>query len=232
MTISTINNIVSSGLLASRPATPALATPASGSNPSVFYLATDTGDTYAWDFVGAAWVQVNTGGGGGGSYTSIATVTTTSGQTTLTFTPGSSYRHLKIIGWGNTTGSGDDPIKMQFNSDATSGHYSDTLLFANTALGGGIFVNTETTNTYLNATIFGGTPSGSVPGQFELTIPNYNSTLFDKSYTSVAGYNDVRGPLTIQITGYWNSTAAITSITLFSATAFVTGSVFEIFGLA
>lgn len=62
MTDSTINRFLMSGTNAERLAhTPNLATPASGPDPSVIWKETDTGNTYMWNFGGAAWQQVNGG---------------------------------------------------------------------------------------------------------------------------------------------------------------------------
>jgi hypothetical protein len=58
MSITTINNIVSSGLLADRPTSPSLVAPSTGSKPSVFYLATDVPAAYAWDFTNAVWILI------------------------------------------------------------------------------------------------------------------------------------------------------------------------------
>lgn len=62
MTDTTLNRYLASGTAAQRAAfTPAPATPASGPNPSYMWLETDTGDTYAWNFGGSAWVKINAG---------------------------------------------------------------------------------------------------------------------------------------------------------------------------
>jgi len=60
MSDSTLNRFLASGTAAERAAfTPDPQTPASGPDPTYVWLETDTGNTYAWDFGGAAWVQVN-----------------------------------------------------------------------------------------------------------------------------------------------------------------------------
>lgn len=61
MTDSTLNRFLSSGTNAERLAfTPSPPTPGSGPDPTYIWHETDTGDTFAWDFDGAAWDQVNT----------------------------------------------------------------------------------------------------------------------------------------------------------------------------
>lgn len=68
MSDASINYFVSSGTNAERLAhTPSLATPAGGPDPSVVWFETDTGDLYAWDFAGASWELISSGGGGGGT---------------------------------------------------------------------------------------------------------------------------------------------------------------------
>lgn len=65
MTDSTLNRFLASGTNAERLAfTPDPATPASGPDPTYIWFETDTGDTYAWDFGGAAWVLISASGGG------------------------------------------------------------------------------------------------------------------------------------------------------------------------
>lgn len=62
MTDSTLNRFLSSGTNAERLAfTPTPPTPASGPDPTYLWYETDTGNTYAWDFGGSTWGQVNGG---------------------------------------------------------------------------------------------------------------------------------------------------------------------------
>ena len=227
MTISTINNIVSSGLLSARPSAPALAAPGAGSNPSVIYLATDTGDTYMWDYGGSAWIKVNAGGGA--ALTLIQRVATTSGQTTLTISVPNTYQNLRIMINGNFTDTADGPVELTLNGD-TGANYTETEAFCNTALGGSLYVNMITGGANFRVGIFGGTPGGSTAGQYECVIADYNGTTFWKSIRSQGGYTDVRGPLTYDMTGYWASTAAITSLTFTVTAAFVAGTVIEVYG--
>lgn len=59
MTDSTLNRFLASGTNAERIAfTPDPPSPASGPDPSYVWLETDTGNTFAWDYSGAAWVQI------------------------------------------------------------------------------------------------------------------------------------------------------------------------------
>jgi uncharacterized protein DUF5907 len=78
MTETTLNQFVSSGTNAERLAyTPVLATPAAGNDPSVVFAETDTGDTYMWNFGGAAWVKIAEGG-------SVNAITALTGDVTAT----------------------------------------------------------------------------------------------------------------------------------------------------
>lgn len=57
MSDTTLNRFLAQGTNAERLAfVPDPATPASGPDPGYIWWETDTGDTYAWDIVGAAWV--------------------------------------------------------------------------------------------------------------------------------------------------------------------------------
>ncbi len=64
MTDSTLNRFLASGTNAERLAfTPDPPTPASGPMPTYIWFEEDTEDTFAWDFAGSAWVQINAGAG-------------------------------------------------------------------------------------------------------------------------------------------------------------------------
>lgn len=59
MTDVTLNQFLSSGTHTQRLAfTPNPGTPPSGNKPSYFWIETDTGNSFAWDFTGAAWIQI------------------------------------------------------------------------------------------------------------------------------------------------------------------------------
>lgn len=152
MTITTVNNIVSSGVAAARPATPALATPASGSNPSVIYFATDTLVGSMWDFAGAAWHNIS--GGGSGTVTSVSlsaplgggTVTTTGTLGTTSYTAhgvligaGSSALTVSAVGAANTFLAGvasADPVFRSFvaaSADLANQGTTTTVLHGNAA---------------------------------------------------------------------------------------------------
>lgn len=69
MTDSTLNRFLASGTNAERLAfTPDPPTPGSGPGPTYIWVETDTGDTFAWDYGGAAWQAV-----GGGNTTALST---------------------------------------------------------------------------------------------------------------------------------------------------------------
>lgn len=63
MSDAALNFFLASGTNAERLAfTPSPATPAAGPNPTYIWFETDTGDSFAWDFGGSAWGQLNTAG--------------------------------------------------------------------------------------------------------------------------------------------------------------------------
>lgn len=57
-----IKDYIGAGLIANRPTTPSVVTPASAT-----YYATDTSTLYVWDNIANAWDTVTGGGGGGGT---------------------------------------------------------------------------------------------------------------------------------------------------------------------
>lgn len=100
MSDSTLNRFLSSGTAAERGAfTPDPPTPASGPDPTYIWFETDTGDTYAWDFGGAAWEQVNTAGASPGRLIGRQVITAT-GAGTYTPTAGTASIVIQMVGAG------------------------------------------------------------------------------------------------------------------------------------
>jgi hypothetical protein len=140
------------------------------------------------------------------SYESIATINPTSG-TSVTFSsiPGT-YKHLQIRSMLNNTAY--TQLVMTFNSDSGS-NYARHLLSGNgttvTATGG------ATQNQINNAAIAGASTSLGVT---IIDIIDYASTTKYKTTRSFNGM-DANGSGRVELgSGLWQSTSAITSITL------------------
>lgn len=120
MSDAALNFFLASGTNAERLAfTPSPATPAAGPDPTYIWFETDTGDSFAWDFGGSAWGQLNTAG-------AVANAVTFdnsgAGDASGTTYNGSAARTIS----SNTLGLGtaDSPQFIAINL----GHASDTTL--------------------------------------------------------------------------------------------------------
>lgn len=142
------------------------------------------------------------------------------------------FRNLQVVFSGGVT-TPSDQIRMQFNGD-TGGNYryiayvmrgDDTFAaFPSTFTAAAIQIGFHTTSDLLNSTsvtVFGYQRTDRqklVTGQF---VNGITSTIdADVHFNSIQGY--------------WQSTAAITSIDIFPQTAgdeFVAGSIFQLFGI-
>lgn len=189
------------------------------------------------------WIEIETSGGNsrkvkksnlaGGAFTTIQTVTTTSGQTSVTLTPPSSgYKHLKIRAYHGSSVNNSTTttaLGMQFNGD-TGSNYHATLVGgygAGTATSGGA---QSSTNLYTAYNASAGT-SGVPLGYTEIDIPDFlNTTRKQHFRAECACVQGNVGSLIGFAGGYWNNDAAITSIVLLdrNGNAFLTGSEFEL----
>lgn len=166
------------------------------------------------------------------SYESIATVTSTGSEASLSFTSiSSSYKHLQIRTLVRLSASGTTPndFKMQFN-DATS-TYRDHTLSGN---GSTVTANNDTT-TYFPMYNFPRTGMlASMYGVAIIDIIDYASTTKNKVFRMISGLDDNtggNGQIWLE-SGLWVDTSAITKITFTPQSAnFVSGSTFALYGI-
>jgi len=147
-------------------------------------------------------------------YESIATTTVGSGGvTTITFSSiPNTYQHLQIRAIARTNRSaGVDIMSMRMNSD-TANNYADHLLYAD-----GSTVQTDRNSTYGKINIqrvASDNLSASIFSSFVIDILDYANTNKYKTVRYLGGY-DANGSGRVGIgSGLWQSTSAITSITL------------------
>lgn len=180
----------------------------------------------------------------GSSYESIATTTLTGTQSSVTFTEAggawASYKHIQIRCMAKGTGSaGEDRFSMEvrFNSD-TGSNYSRHNLFGNgstasasgessqTSAWGGTSWIPDSYSTYAN--IF---------GVAVVDVLDFKSTSKYKTIRTLAGFNtngsNTTGNNINLSSGLWQSTSAITSITLIcdQGQSFISGSTFALYGI-
>lgn len=167
------------------------------------------------------------------SYYSIATTTVGSGgATTITFSSiPSTYTHLQIRNIAREKPSGDslyDSLYATFNSD-TGSNYSQHFLRGNgsAAQAGGSASQTSTT---LGGIEQGGNTANTF-GAGVIDILDYANTSKYKTVRSLFGYDANGSGYIVLASGLWQSTSAITSITLTPINGFAQYSSFALYGI-
>ena len=171
-------------------------------------------------------------GGGAGSYESIATVTSSGGVATLSFTSiPSTYVALQIRG-GNLQSengtTGTYGFGVQFNSD-TGANYAYHGLTGDGATAAASGATGATSANPIGRYTRNGE---SAKGAIIIDIHNYASTTQNKTIRSFSGC-DMNGAGFIYggASGLWLNTAAITSITFLGNGNWKTGSTFALYGI-
>lgn len=143
------------------------------------------------------------------------------------------YTDLKIIGIGRgDTAAAGIGVHILFNNDS-AGNYDSEFLNGNaTTVSSLEFL--ATAQNYA-AGIPAASAAAGLAGTFEITIPNYAGTTFNKRWHSVVGQSQAEavGGHTARVTaGQWRNTAAITRVTLICTTGnFAAGSTATLYGL-
>lgn len=173
------------------------------------------------------------GNGGGGSYESIATVSASGGETSLSLTSiPSTYKHLELRWIARTSlASVGGGFFVRYNSD------SSALYTKHSLWGDGANVNandfgsdTETEITFGGA---GANATASVFGTGVLSVLDYSSTSKYKTLRSFHGIDNNGSGYSQLSSGLWRSTSAITSITLTatSSKTFSASTKFALYGI-
>lgn len=156
------------------------------------------------------------------TYSTIATTTLGSAQSSVTFNSFSGYTDLYII--VNSTAAGNQNILLRFNSDSGT-NYSYTRI---TGQSGGANSNRESSIDAINLY----NSSASLNGVMATTIvqvQNYaNTTTFKTVFSrGNGGTNETNAQVSL-----YRSTSAITSLTFsIFTTNFSTGSTFTLYGI-
>jgi len=162
------------------------------------------------------------------TYEPIAT--TTLGTVTATVTFGSisgSYTDLVLISsvQKNVSGSGTG-FSMRFNGDSAT-NYSNTFLE-----GSGSSASSYRSSNSVGLQ-GGALTSNANSSQFDVNINNIMNYANSSTYkTVISRFNDNEFSYVDAVVSLWRSTAAITSITLYSANSFAAGSTFTLYGIA
>jgi hypothetical protein len=169
--------------------------------------------------------------GGSASYESIATVSVGSGgSSSIDFTSiGSDWKHLQIRYTARSTRSATDTqVNMRFNG-ATSG-YSAHIVYGD---GGGAYASAYTSQSFINMNDIPAANAGSnIFNAAVIDILDYGSTSKYKTVRSLIG-RDLNGSgLVLLHSGLYQSTSAISSITIYpAADNFAQYSSFALYGI-
>jgi hypothetical protein len=178
-----------------------------------------------------------------GTFESIATQTVASGGTgTITFTSiPSTYKHLhlRIFAQTNRTTYGIDEAYMTFNSDTTSGNYSNHRTFSDGSTANASAGNNESKilmgSGHLGTTVGGGNFGVIILDIFDYSSANKNKTTRLLGGTDHNGqqYGGIGGRVG-QSSGVWmNSSSAISTISIVPANSslFTEYSSFALYGI-
>lgn len=165
------------------------------------------------------------------SFESIATVTLTGNQNTISFTSiPSTYKHLQIRGIG--AGMDNTNVRMTMNNDSGS-NYSYSLITAGAGYGGSVYKANYTTQSSISVydQQLGGNTYFNI---FTMDILNYAQSSTYKSVRSFAGSNNVSTNGFVFLTGglYFGSTTAINRLDFFPVSnPFYAGTSFALYGI-
>lgn len=165
------------------------------------------------------------------AYESIATVTASSGATSITFSSiPSTYKHLQVRWIANTYNTtSNEGVYIQFNG-VTTASYSFHHLYGD---GSGAAASGGANVTYpcLTSTVL--PPTGSTYGVGILDVIDYADTTKNKTARMFSG-KDTNGATTqtvVLASGAWFNTSAITSLTFKTGTGFSSTSTFALYGI-
>ena len=169
-----------------------------------------------------------------GALTELGSSILGSDTATITFSSISgSYRSLLLVFDGRSNAAvTSTTVGVQFNGDTAANYYWQRMRGNNAtssaaATAGGTSIQVG----FINGTT---TAAGIISG-FELLIPSYSATTFQKVLHTLSPHREGTAATTTYIEsygGWWASTAAITSITLTPASgSFLTGTHATLYGL-
>lgn len=160
----------------------------------------------------------------GSTYTPIATTTLGTATNQVTFSSiAGTYTDLIVVMNGQIASGGNDNILYQFNGD-TGSNYSGTSLYGT----GSAAASDRASN---SVSYIAGRVSSAANSTSIFQVQNYSNTTTNKTALSRANAPDA---LVMAFVGLWRSTAAITSIRLYTASSvnFNVGSTFTLYGIA
>jgi hypothetical protein len=170
-------------------------------------------------------------------FESIATLTASGGETSLTFSSiPSTYKHLqlRILAKDTTNNTDDAGYSLRFNGISTTVYDFHRLKSdGSTASANGTVNQSSMSFTY--GAVASGAAAASMFGVGIIDIHDYTDTSKNKTVRALVGSNINSTGTSTGIalnSGLWRSTAAISSITFLpNLTAFAAGSTFSLYGI-
>ena len=166
-----------------------------------------------------------------GAYDSIATTTVgAGGASSVTFSSiPSTYTHLQIRGINKTTaGTGNEWLTFQVNGATTN------IVARHTLLGDGATASAEAdTSTQATWFAFGSADStASAFGVVVMDVLDYANTNKNKTFRTLSGWDKNGSGYVALNSNLWNSTSAITSLTIIPRTnSFAQYTSFALYGI-
>ena len=161
---------------------------------------------------GVEWAALPASGG----MTEITTTTLNNTVTSYTYSSLGSYKHILITGSAlQYDGAGNNNLRIRFNGDTGSNYNHQRIQLIASSTPSGAFGGGET---FIEAGVpFGYTGDTSERfGNFRIWIYNYREAIRKDVYFDTRAFPGTNQAYSTG-SGYWNNTAAITSITLLTA---------------
>ena len=171
-----------------------------------------------------------------GAFYSIATVTAAGGETAFTFSSISgTYSSLQIRAIARNTPnvSGVTGYTLRLNGD-TATNYATHYLQGDGTTATAVGAASQTRITIQGGEVRGATTHPTIYGASIIDILDYASTTKTKTIRAFAGgdVNGVAAGVIALNSGLWNSTTAVTSLTItVGSTSFAAGSTFALYGI-
>jgi hypothetical protein len=198
-------------------------------SPTVGQTYTLNNRTWSWD--GTTWVA--TAGAAAPAIMKLGQVVCVGGETTITFANiPQNFTDLRISFSGRDTASGSGSLaaRIKFNGDSTAADYTSPQWIEGAA-GATASTDAATSAGQICSLIPGTSGNANALGISTIEIPSYASTAFYKIWQAHGGewYSATAYDARF---GVWQSTAAITSITLTAGgAAFAAGTTATLYGL-
>lgn len=184
--------------------------------------------------MGWHWGILASSGGAAGAYDLLETTVLSTTSSSVTFSSlgsyASTYKHLQIRATMRANGTTLTTFRIRLNGDTGSNYASHRLL------GNGSTVTSSASTSSVAMFLGNRLPGDSTANSFTasvIDILDFGSSSKNTTIRNLSGFSDgVNGHNIVLSSGFWNNTAAVTSIEVSSASdSFVSGSRFSLYGV-